>query len=124
MLADPRVEAVVIATPVGTHFRLATAALEAGKHVLVEKPLATSVREAESLVRLADTRGLTLMVDHTFIYSPSIRKIKDLVDQGALGDIYHIDSVRINLGLIQNDVNVLWDLAPHDLSIVDYLLGN
>jgi predicted dehydrogenase len=90
----------------------------------VEKPLATSVREAESLVRLADARGLTLMVDHTFIYSPSIRKIKDLVDQGALGDIYHIDSVRINLGLIQNDVNVLWDLAPHDLSIVDFLLGN
>jgi predicted dehydrogenase len=124
VLADPRVEAVVIATPVGTHFRLATAALEAGKHVLVEKPLATSVREAESLVRLADTRGLTLMVDHTFIYSPSIRKIKELVDQGALGDIYHIDSVRINLGLIQNDVNVLWDLAPHDLSIVDFLLGN
>jgi predicted dehydrogenase len=123
VLAHPDVEAVAIATPVGTHAPLADAALRAGKHVLVEKPLATSPKEAEDLVRLADARGLTLMVDHTFIYSPSIRRIKTLVDAGELGDIYYVDSVRINLGLFQRDVNVLWDLAPHDLSIVDHLLG-
>lgn len=123
VLGHPDVEAVVIATPVATHGPLARAALRAGKHVLVEKPLATSQREAEELVRLADDTGLTLMVDHTFIHSPAVRKIKELVDSGELGDLYYIDSVRINLGLFQNDVNVLWDLAPHDLSIVDYLLG-
>jgi predicted dehydrogenase len=123
VLDNPRVEAVSIATPVGTHARLAAAALEAGKHVLIEKPLATSVKEAEQLVRLAAARKLTLMVDHTFVYSPAVRKIKDLIDGGELGDIYYVDSVRINLGLFQNDVNVLWDLAPHDLSIVDFLLG-
>jgi predicted dehydrogenase len=123
VVADPRVEAVVLATPVHTHAPLAAAALEAGKHVLVEKPMATSVREAEELVQLADARGLTLMVDHTFLFSPAVRRIKKLVDDGELGEIYYIDSVRINLGLFQNDVNVLWDLAPHDLSIVDYLLG-
>jgi predicted dehydrogenase len=123
VLAHPGVEAVAIATPVGTHAPLATAALKAGKHVLVEKPLATSAREAEELVGLAEARGLTLMVDHTFIYSPAVRRIKEIIDSGELGEIYYIDSVRINLGLVQNDVNVLWDLAPHDLSIVDYLLG-
>jgi predicted dehydrogenase len=123
VLANSDVEAVSIATPVGTHGRLAAAALEAGKHVLVEKPLATSVKEAEVLVRLAQKCQRVLMVDHTFIYSPAIRKIKELIDSGELGDIYYLDSVRINLGLFQNDVNVLWDLAPHDLSIVDYLLG-
>jgi predicted dehydrogenase len=123
VLANPAVEAVSVATPVGTHARLAAAALEAGKHVLVEKPLATSVKEAELLVRLAEKCRRVLMVDHTFIYSPAIRKIKELIDAGELGDIYYVDSVRINLGLFQNDVNVLWDLAPHDLSIVDHLLG-
>jgi predicted dehydrogenase len=123
VLANPDVEAVSIATPVGTHARLASAALEAGKHVLVEKPLATSVKEAELLVRLAEKCHRVLMVDHTFIYSPAVRKIKELIDGGELGDVYYLDSVRINLGLFQNDVNVLWDLAPHDLSIVDYLLG-
>ena len=123
VLANPAVDAVAIATPVGTHAPLADAALRAGKHVLIEKPLATSQKEAEDLVRLADSRGLTLMVDHTFLYSPAVRKIKAIVDAGELGEIYYIDSVRINLGLFQRDVNVLWDLAPHDLSIVDYLLG-
>ena len=122
-LDDRGVEAVAIATPVATHARLAALALEAGKHVLVEKPLATSVREAEHLVRLASAAGRVLMVDHIFVYSPAVRKIKDLIDAGELGEIYYIDSVRINLGLFQTDVNVIWDLAPHDLSIVDHLLG-
>jgi len=123
VLADPAVDAVAIATPVRTHAPLAQLALEAGKHVLVEKPLALSSAEGEALVRLADERGLTLMVDHTFLYSPAVNKIRELVASGELGDLYFIDSVRINLGLFQNDVNVLWDLAPHDLSIVDYLVG-
>jgi predicted dehydrogenase len=123
LLDDPAVEAVAIATPVATHAPLAAAALRAGKHVLVEKPMATSERQAEELVRLAERSRLTLMVDHTFLYSAPIRKAKELIDGGELGDIYYVDSVRINLGLFQNDVNVLWDLAPHDLSIVDYLLG-
>lgn len=123
VLDDPTVDAVAIATPVATHGPLAAAALRAGKHVLVEKPLAMSGREAEELVRLAERDGLTLMVDHTFIYSAPIRKIKELVDSGELGEIYYLDSVRINLGIFQNDVNVIWDLAPHDLSIVEHLLG-
>jgi predicted dehydrogenase len=123
VLADPGVEAVAIATPVMTHAPLAAAALRAGKHVLIEKPMALSTREAEELVNLARGHGLTLMVDHTFIHSPAIRKIKELVDAGEFGDIFYVDSVRINLGIFQNDVNVVWDLAPHDLSIVDHILG-
>lgn len=123
VLSDPAVEAVAIATPVTTHAPLAAAALRAGKHVLVEKPMALSARESEELVRLAERNQRTLMVDHTFIYSPAIRKTKELIESGGLGDIFYLDSVRINLGIFQNDVNVIWDLAPHDLSIVDYLLG-
>jgi len=123
LLDDPAVEAVAVATPVTTHAPLAAAALRAGKHVLVEKPMALSTREAEDLVRLAERTGRTLMVDHTFIYSSPIRKIKELIEAGELGEIYYVDSVRINLGIFQNDVNVIWDLAPHDLSIVEYLLG-
>ena len=123
VLADPAVEAVAIATPVTTHAPLALAALRAGKHVLVEKPMALSSRDAEELVAVADRQQLTLMVDHTFIYSSPIQKIKELVDAGELGEIYYLDSVRINLGIFQKDVNVIWDLAPHDLSIVEYLLG-
>jgi predicted dehydrogenase len=115
--------AVAIATPTGTHAKMAAAALDAGKHVLVEKPLADCVADAERLVRQAEACGRTLLVDHVFIYSPAVRKIKQLIDSDDLGEIYYIDSVRINLGLIQQDVNVLWDLAPHDLSIVDYFLG-
>jgi predicted dehydrogenase len=117
------VDAVAIATPAATHAPLARAALDAGKHVLIEKPMTLAVRDAEELVSLAAKHKRTLMVDHTYVYSPAIRKIKDLIDTGELGDIYYVDSVRINLGLFQNDINVLWDLAPHDLSIVDHLLG-
>ncbi len=117
------VDAIAIATPVNTHVSLALAALDAGKHVLVEKPLAGNARDAERIVRRAKELGRTLMVDHTYVYSPAVKKIKSIVDSGDLGDIYYIDSVRINLGLFQNDINVLWDLAPHDLSIIDRVLG-
>ncbi len=123
LLAAPDIDAVAIATPVATHAPLALAALRAGKHVLVEKPLASSVADAEAIVTEAARRGLTLMVDHTFVYTPAVRKIRQLVEDGELGDIYYYDSVRINLGLFQHDVNVLWDLAVHDLSIMDYVLG-
>jgi predicted dehydrogenase len=123
VLDDPAVEAVAIATPVGTHAELALAALAAGKHVLIEKPMADNVSDAEEMVRKAERHGLTLMVDHTYVYSPPVRKIKEIVDSGAVGDLYYIDSVRINLGLFQHDVNVVWDLAPHDLSILDFLVG-
>jgi predicted dehydrogenase len=123
VLAGDDIQAVAIATPVGTHARLARQALEAGKHVLVEKPLADSVADAQDLIQAAEQHQRVLMVDHTFLFSEPVRHIKALIDSGELGEIYYFDSVRINLGLIQNDVNVLWDLAPHDLSIVDYLLG-
>lgn len=123
LLARPDVDAVAIATPVGTHAPIALAALEAGKHVLVEKPLAASVRDAEAMVAAAKKAGRVLMVDHTFIFSGPVRKIKEIVDSGELGEIFYVDSVRINLGLFQHDVNVVWDLAPHDLSIMDYLIG-
>jgi predicted dehydrogenase len=123
IIENPDVDAVVIATPVGTHAPLALRALRAGKHVLVEKPMAASAMEAEELAREVEKSGLVLMVDHTFVYSPPVQRIKQLVDAGELGDLYYFDSVRINLGLFQHDVNVLWDLAPHDLSIVDYLMG-
>jgi predicted dehydrogenase len=123
LLGDPHIDAVAIATPAGTHAKLSLAALDAGKHVLVEKPLADTVRAAESVVAKARERGLTLMVDHTFVYSPPVRKIRELIDADELGDIYYVDSVRINLGLFQSDVNVLWDLAPHDISIVDHWFG-
>jgi len=117
------VDAVAIATPVATHAPLGIAALQAGKHVLVEKPLAASVHDAEAMVSAARDAGRILMVDHTFIYSNPVQKMKQLLDSGELGDLYFIDSVRINLGLFQHDVNVVWDLAPHDLSILDYLVG-
>jgi predicted dehydrogenase len=123
LLARTDIDAVAIATPVGTHAPLGLAALRAGKHVLVEKPLAPSVAEAEEMVRVAAENKLTLMVDHTFVYSEPVRRMKQIVESGELGDIYFIDSIRINLGLFQHDVNVVWDLAPHDLSILDYLLG-
>ncbi len=122
LFADPRLDAVVISTPVGTHYDYARRALAAGKHVLVEKPLTASVREAEELIALAEAGGLTLMVDHTFIYTGAVRKIRELIAGGALGEIYYYDSVRINLGLFQHDVNVVWDLAVHDLSIMAHVL--
>jgi predicted dehydrogenase len=123
VFADKEIDAVAIATPVGTHYPLAKAALEAGKSVLLEKPMTADVAQAEELVDLADRRGLTLMVDHVFVYSPAVRKIKELLAAGELGRLLYVDSVRINLGLFRRDVNVVWDLAPHDLSIVDHLIG-
>jgi predicted dehydrogenase len=123
MLADAEVDAVVIATPVASHFPLAMQALRAGKHVLVEKPMTSTVAEAEELVAEARSRGMTLMVDHTFIYTSAVRKIHQLVNDGQLGELYYYDSVRVNLGLFQHDVSVLWDLAVHDLSIMDFLIG-
>ena len=122
-LESPEVDALAIATPVRTHYELAKRALLAGKHVLVEKPMTMRVDHAEELVALAQQKGLVLMVDHVFTYSPPVEKIKEVLDSGRLGRLYFIDSVRINLGLFQHDVNVVWDLAPHDLSIVDFLLG-
>jgi predicted dehydrogenase len=123
MLADPCLDAVAIATPVATHYALAKAALRAGKHVLVEKPLAASVAEAAELVALAGDVGRVLLVDHIFLYTPAVAKMAELVHAGAVGDLLFIDSVRINLGVFQHDVSVLWDLAPHDLSIIDELIG-
>lgn len=123
LLADERLAAVVIATPVATHYDFAREALLAGKHVLIEKPFTASVREAEELIELAARERLTLMVDHTFIYTGAVRKIKEIVESGELGELLYFDSTRINLGLFQHDINVVWDLAPHDLSIMDYLIG-
>jgi predicted dehydrogenase len=123
LIADPRLDAVAIATPVATHFDFARRALEAGKHVLVEKPFTASAREAETLIEMADSRRLALMVDHTFIYTGAVRKIKEIVADGRIGDLLYFDSVRVNLGLFQRDINVVWDLAPHDLSIMDYIVG-
>ena len=116
------IDAVAIATPARTHQGIAESALRAGKHVLVEKPLSDSVEHGRSIVELAADRGLVLMADHTYCYTPVVQKIRDLVAEGALGDILFVDSVRINLGLVQPDVDVFWDLAPHDLSILDYVL--
>jgi predicted dehydrogenase len=121
ILVDPRVEAVVLATPVSTHYPFAYQALQAGKHVLVEKPLAQTSREVQDLIQLAERVGKTLMVDHTFLYTSAVRRMKQLVDSGEIGDLLYFDSVRISLGLVQSDINVLWDLGPHDLSIMDYL---
>jgi predicted dehydrogenase len=123
LIGDPSVDAVVIATTVATHFELALAALQAGKHVLVEKPLASNSEDAQRLIDEAARRRLVLMVDHTFVYTGAVTKIRELAAAGELGEVYYYDSVRINLGLFQHDVNVLWDLAVHDLSIMDYVLG-
>lgn len=116
------VDAVVIATPVDTHFKFAKAALEAGKHIWVEKPFTATSEEAEQLIEIAEIRNLKIFVDHTFIYNGAVRKMKEITDKGDLGNILYFDSTRINLGLFQRDVNVVWDLAPHDLSIMNYLL--
>jgi predicted dehydrogenase len=123
LLADERVEAVAVATPVSTHHPLVLAALEAGKHVFVEKPLAASSAEAEQLRDVATDLGLTLMPGHTFLYSPPVNLVKRLVDEGELGDIYFISTSRVNLGLHQSDASVVWDLGPHDFSILRYWLG-
>ncbi len=122
VVRDPEIDAIIVATPVSSHYEIAKAALEAGKHCFVEKPLTNSTQDAEELIELAEKKNLQLFVDYTFLFTGAVRKMKELVDLGALGEILYFDSVRINLGLFQHDVNVLWDLAPHDLSIMDYLI--
>jgi predicted dehydrogenase len=123
LLQDPRVDAVAIATPVHTHYELALAALRAGKHVFVEKPLAPTADQVRRLIEEADRRNLLLMVDHTFLYTPAVQKIRELVTGGELGEIYYYDSIRSSLGLFQSDVNVIWDLAVHDMSIIQHILN-
>ena len=124
VLDAPDVDAIAICTPVATHFALAEAALKAGKHVLVEKPLTDSVETAEALVELADRSGRILQVDHTFVYNSAVQKIREIIDAGEIGDLLYVDCVRVNLGLFQRDVNVLWDLAAHDVSIISYLIDS
>jgi predicted dehydrogenase len=123
LISSPNTDAVAIVTPVWTHFELAKTALENGKHVFVEKPFTSNVAQAEELINLAAQKNLTIMVDHTFLFTAAVKKIKQLLQDGTLGKLYYYDSTRVNLGLFQHDVNVIWDLAPHDLSIVDYLIG-
>lgn len=123
ILCSPDIDAVAVITPVWTHFDLAKQALLQGKHVFVEKPFTANSQQAEQLIELAESRGLTIMVDHTFLFTGAVRKIRQLIDEDELGRLYYYDSTRVNLGLFQHDVNVIWDLAPHDLSIVDYLIG-
>jgi len=122
LIGDSELDAVAVVTPVATHFSIASEFLRAGKHVLLEKPLAATVQQSEQLVELAQQHARTLMVDHTFVYTGAVRKMKEIVSSAELGDLLYFDSVRINLGLFQRDINVLWDLAPHDLSIMDYLI--
>lgn len=123
VLSDPELQAVVIATPAATHYELVKAALEAGKHVFVEKPLAMSTQEADELALLASAKGRTLMVGHTFLFNPAVRYIKRMMDAGELGQIYYLYSQRLNLGQVRSDVNVWWNLAPHDISIFLYLMN-
>jgi predicted dehydrogenase len=121
-MVSPAIDAVAVITPVWTHYELAKAALESGKHVFVEKPFTSSVDQAEKLIELAERKNLKIMVDHTFLFTGAVKKIKQLLDDGTLGPLYYYDSTRVNLGLFQHDVNVIWDLAPHDLSIMDHLI--
>ena len=123
ILNSPQIDAVAVITPVWTHFELAKTALENGKHVFVEKPFTSSAAQAEELIELAARKKLMIMVDHTFLFTGAVRKIQQLIKGGVLGDLYYYDSVRVNLGLFQHDVSVIWDLAPHDLSIMDFLIA-
>src|ERR1700678_1424782 len=122
MLTATDIDAIAIVTPVWTHYELAKIALENGKHVFVEKPFTCTTAQAEELIELADRKNLKIMVDHTFLFTGAVRRIKEFIDDGTLGNLYYYDSTRVNLGLFQHDVNVIWDLAPHDLSIMDYLI--
>src|SRR5260370_29291189 len=122
LLMSSEVDAIAVITPVWTHYELAKAALENGKHVFVEKPFTSNAAQAEELINLAERKNLKIMVDHTFLFTGAVRKISQLLDDGALGKLYYYDSTRVNLGLFQHDINVLWDLAPHDLSIMDYVI--
>ena len=122
VLRSPEIDAVAVITPVWTHYELAKTALENGKHVFVEKPLTSSAAQAEELIEIAARKKLTIMVDHTFLFTGAVRKIRELTEKGVLGNLYYYDSLRVNLGLFQHDVSVIWDLAPHDLSIMDHLI--
>jgi len=122
IMTSPQIDTVAIVTPVWTHFELAKTALLNGKHVFVEKPFTSTPQQAEELIELAERTRLKIMVDHTFLFSGAVRKIRELVDNGTLGNLYYFDSTRVNLGLFQHDVNVIWDLAPHDMSIMDYII--
>ena len=125
VIKSTEIDAIAVVSPVWTHYELTKRALEAGKHVFVEKPFTSNVAQAEELVELASRKKLKIMVDHTFLFTGAVKKIRQLVDDGALGNLYYYDSTRVNLGLFQHDINVLWDLAPHDLSIMDHVLkGN
>ena len=122
IIFSPEIDAVAVVTPVSTHFEIAKKALQNGKHIFVEKPFTSTVAQAEELIELADKENLKIMVDHTFLFTGAVRKIKQLIDEDKLGNLYYYDSTRVSLGLFQHDVNVIWDLAPHDLSIMDYLI--
>jgi len=122
IVTSPQIDTVAVVTPVWTHFELAKTALLNGKHVFVEKPFTSTAQQAEELIELAERKRLKIMVDHTFLFSGAVRKIRELVDNGTLGNLYYFDSTRVNLGLFQHDVNVIWDLAPHDMSIMDYII--
>ena len=122
VIKSPKVDAIAVVSPVWTHYHLAKEALENGKHVFVEKPFTSNAQEGEELINLAEQKNLKIMVDHTFLFTGAVRKISQLVDEGAIGKLYYYDSTRVNLGLFQHDINVLWDLAAHDLSIMDYLI--
>jgi predicted dehydrogenase len=122
VISSPLIDAVAVVTPVWTHYKLAKAALEHGKHVFVEKPFTSTVAQAVELIELAEKRNLKIMVDHTFLFTGAVRKIGQLIENGTLGNLYYYDSTRVNLGLFQHDINVIWDLAPHDLSIMDFLI--
>jgi len=122
LVTAPDIDVIAIVTPVSSHFDIAKAALLNGKHIFIEKPFTASVAQAEQLIELAERKRLKIMVDHTFLFTGAVKKIKELIDDGVLGDLYYFDSIRVNLGLFQKDVNVVWDLAPHDLSIMDHLI--
>jgi predicted dehydrogenase len=122
VISSPEIDAIAVVTPVWTHYELVKAALESGKHVFVEKPFTSNVAQGEELIELATRKNLKIMVDHTFLFTGAVKKISQLLEEGTLGKLYYYDSTRVNLGLFQHDVNVLWDLAPHDLSIMDYLI--
>jgi len=122
VICSVEIDAIAVVTPVWTHYELVKSALENGKHVFVEKPFTSNVAQGEELINLAQRKNLTIMVDHTFLFTSAVKKISQLLDEGSLGNLYYYDSTRVNLGLFQHDINVLWDLAPHDLSIMDYLI--
>lgn len=124
IISSPDIDAIAIVTPVSTHYELAKKSLENGKHVFVEKPFTHTVDQAKKLIELAEKKNLRIMVDHTFLFTGAVRKIKEIIDSRELGEIYYYDSTRVNLGLFQHDVNVIWDLAPHDFSIMDYVIND